>query len=356
VSQGFANLSISRIILHAVHQKGIDNEFIEPTYSNSLTTLDPEGMHKLQERIIGAMGNESHSIELNIQHHDDDSAFRTAEKLITGNDAQFIDLSKKMALKLAKAQASRKIPSGVIVIFTGTIGAASNPVVGIIKAEKHGGFATEEAAGLLTIKYLNNLLLTPQQKLYKIGLFIEDAPAETAVAERTPEDFKAFVYDHNMSQLNTQAAAIYFYDTFLGCTILDSSKKLTRDFYYGTKEFIDNLPVEDEKKVDMNVSLYTYLKVSQDSTISIKAYADSYLDDAVKPLYERHMISKKFPENHVVKDLTLLKNKLRRRGITFSSKIRIVGPSDNFSDLVEIGEYQDGKTTVKITGKLEEQE
>lgn len=354
--QVFANLSISRIILHAVHQKGIDNEFIEPTYSNSLTTLDPEGILKFQERIIGAMGNESHSIELNILHHDDESAFKSAVDILAADDGQFITRSKAIALKLAKAQSSRRIPSGVVVVFTGTVGPTAKPIVGIIKAEIHGGFATEENAGILTLKYLNNLLLTPQQKLYKIGLFIEETPAQEAGAARLPEDFRAYVYDHNMTQIQTQGAAIYFYETFLGCSILDSNKKLTRDFYFNTKEFIDKLPIDDEKKVDMNISLYTYLKVSQENTISIRTYADNYLADDVKPQYERHMIGKKFPENNVVKDLTLLKNKLRRRGLTFSSKIRIVGPSDNFSDLVEIGEYDGEKTTVKISGKIEEQE
>ncbi|RWP54338.1 hypothetical protein [Mesorhizobium sp.] len=62
----------------------------------------------------------------------------TAEELVGSSDATFLLGSKEIATKLAESQLARRIPGGKVIVFEGTVGAASVPFVGVIKAEPTG--------------------------------------------------------------------------------------------------------------------------------------------------------------------------------------------------------------------------
>jgi len=68
------------------------------------------------------------------------------------------------------------------------------------------------------------------------------------------------------------------------------------------------------------------------------------------------MIDNNLREHAFTKDLSYLKNRLRRRNIRFSSDVRISAPSDRFGELVEIRNREDGKTIVAIEGTVEKSE
>jgi hypothetical protein len=60
----FSNLNINRIITHEVLKRDKNRTSIEPKYSSQLTLLDSQGEDTLRERVIVALGNDSHSIEV----------------------------------------------------------------------------------------------------------------------------------------------------------------------------------------------------------------------------------------------------------------------------------------------------
>lgn len=352
----FANLTIDRIILHEIYKRGPNRELQLPKLSQELTVLDQAGLATLQSRIIAALGSGSHSIEMSIEKDDDGTVFQKAAKCICCDEAAFIAHSQALAHDLADRQTSRKLPGGIVVVFSGTIGNDPKRAIGIIKAEIHEGFNTERDEGKVSMKFLSDLLLTPSQKMYKIGIFIEQEAGEDAGTLRSPHEFKAFVYDHNMNKAETQQAAAYFYDSYLGCSISPTDKKLTRDFYQHTKYFIQALDKTDEEKKDLNFCLYTYLKMAQTPTVKADDFATEYLDTPeIRDRYTQYLEGKGFPTIAVVKDLTYIKNKLKMRGLTFSSKIRIVGPSEGFNDMVVIEGVVNGRTTVSIQGQVEDQ-
>ncbi len=356
MSLEFENIKIERLIVHEVFKRDIDREVVAPKCSNELTLLDRTGLQVFQDRIIKSMGNGSHSIEMAITDESESGTFQCCAKLLDGSDDHFIELSKHLALKLAQSQASRAIPGGILMVFNGTVTSVDKRYVGIIKAEMHNGFAKEEGFNAISLKHLSELLLTPQQKLYKIGFFAENNTPVYPDDLRAAEDFASYVYDHNMAQNESREAALYFYNTFLGCSVSLSSKKLTKDFYHLTKEFINNTRLPDEDKIDLQNSLYSYLKTSQQSTIRVNTFAEEFLPVENRDAYSNFMTQKDFPGHAITKDLTHLKGKLRRRKINFTSKIKLEGPADEFNNLVEIIETTETDTTVRISGRILDQD
>lgn len=352
----FANLTIDRIVLHEIYKRGPNRELQPPKYSQELTVLDQPGLGTLQTRIIAALGSGSHSIEMDIQKDGEESVFQKAAKCICCEEAAFITHSQILARDLADKQTSRKLPGGIVVVFNGTIGNDPKRMIGIMKAEIHEGFNTERDEGKVSMKFLSDLLLTPSQKMYKIGILIEQEGIEDPNALRSPDEFRALVYDHNMNKAETQQAAAYFYDSYLGCSIAATAKKLTRDFYEYTRSFIQTLDKDDESKKDLNFCLYTYLKMEQAPTLRAEDFATQYFDTPeIRDSYSQFLGGKGFPDTAIVKDITYIKNKLKMRGLTFSSKVKVVGPSEDFGNMVRIEGYEGGRTTVSILGQVENQ-
>jgi len=346
------NLRINRVITHQIFKRGQDREPIPPKYSNDYTELDQEGLNVLQERTTEALGSDSHCIDMLVKQENPESTFNKCCRIITADKPSFIQLTDALALKLTESQNTRNIPGGVLIIFDGLVGNENNRYVGIIKAEIHAGFNLQDLHGKLLLKFLSNLALTPDQKLFKIAMFIEIARSDKPEL-RTPNDFKILVYDHLMTKAETRQAAQYFYEAFLGCCFPQSDKKLTGDFYHGTKEYIQSLNIADDKKVDLNTSLYTYLKVSQSPIVKIADFATQYLDQQYRDGYQNFMDNKGLPANAFNKDITNIESYLKRRNIKFSSNVRISAPSDRFKELVNIISQEAGKTIVSIEGHIE---
>lgn len=360
MSQQMGNLNIGRIALHQIFERDENRSVVPPRFNSRLSVLNDAGILALKNRVTSALGSNAASIQMNIVKADATSCFQNMAQMIFLDNAGFLEKSKWVAAKLADCQSTRKIPGGIVVTLDGTVGPTSNKFIAVIKAESHEGFALNSSnQDSLELLFMNELLLTPQQKLYKIGIFIEKNPIEDGSVLRIPDEFTTFVYDQNMNRAETKSAALYFYEAFLGCTIHASNKKLTRDFYSNTKEFIGSLAKPDEEKVDLFNALYDYLKVSRDPAISVSSFAERYFTPEIADTYSNFMRSKSFPANTIHKDTDLIKNSLRRRKIKFTSSVTITAPSDRFAQVVQIMSPQEGQeentTLVKIAGKIEAQ-
>lgn len=351
----FANLRLKKIAIHEIFRRNDDGTIAPPKYNQSLTELDSLGLQTLQNRIVNALGDDSHSIEMDVIDSDGDSVFQLGAKLLEFNNDEFIEQSKTIAYKLAEAQNTRTIPGGIVLIFSCTTGLNSNPAWGIIKAEIQEGFIKEIDSDLLLLRYITDLLLTPQQRMYKLGMFIEIGRSEEDAHNRNTIDFKNYVYDHNMTRNETQHAAYYFYRDFLGCNYSPTNKKLTSDFYNETKSFIKNSELTEDDKGELNTALFTYMKVSQEQIIHVQEFADEYLpSEELKQEYINYMEDKSFPTHAIGKDLTYIKNKLKQRKVTFTSNVKVIAPADEFSQLVHIQpDRENDQTIVTIKGQIQ---
>lgn len=331
----FQNLSINRVIIHEVFQREDDRAIVPPNYSNALVDLDQAALDALRDRVISAMGSASRSMEMSIIHAGADSAVSLAKMLIDADDGLFIETSKAPANKLTSAQSRRDLPGGILVVFTGTAGYPAKRVLGLIKAETHNGFTRQtNADGALMLRFLTDLILTPQTKLYKIGAFIESDPNTEAPM---PVGWRAFIYDDLMTGANRLKAAQYFYEGFLGCTFPETSARMTKTFHDLTKTFIKGLDVPDERKTDLHNALVTYLKVDRSPTVEVATFAQTYFaEPELRDAYSQYMVSKEFPQNAVAKDLADVASELRFRKVIFTNDIKLTAPADKFEKLVRM--------------------
>ena len=340
----FEFLNINETVAHEVFKRGIDKELVTPNMGKDLITFDAPSTSTLQERIVNAMTNDTHCIEMSIINSSSGSTVDCVNTLISCDLTEFAELSETLAHNLSNAQQTRRIPGGALIVIRGVTGSERKSFLAVIKAEMQEGFIKDSSNGSITIKHLSDLLLTPQQRLYKMGLFIKNS--------EEAGDYRIFVYDQTMTANETKSAATYFYSVFLGCSFSPTDKKLTSDFYNHTLDFLNKLDVDEEKRLDLKTSLYTYLKVSNSTTIKTSDFANQYLEKKHKPLYESHMDEKSFPKQAVNKDLTFLKNKLRRRKLKFNSDVKIDAPQENFSDLIVIDKFHNGFTELKVKGSI----
>lgn len=357
MSGDFFRFTIQRIVLHKVQPRQNRVPSV-PIYGQDLVIMEKDGLETLQHRIVKAIGNDSRGVEMSIAQHGVESFFAIATGLLESDNDAFVNDSQRIADMLNDAQATRDLPGGALVIITGVTGANASRFIGVIKAEMQDGFDLEESEQGLTVQYLNNLMLTPAQRFYKIGLLLERTYNQFGNEGRAPSDFAAILYDQQMNLQETRSAAQYFYRSFLGFELLDTSKKLTRDFFIFTREFISGRDLDPEKKLDLNDALRVMVKSDQTLTLSSSQYADSYLafDENTRDDYLHFMRTKGFPEQAISKDTSLLSSLLKRRKVKFTNDITLSAPADKFQSLIQIEESDLDSTLVRIKGKLRSEE
>jgi hypothetical protein len=350
------NLKFKRIIVHEVLLASELEAGKKPELSEEPIELDPKGADLLAVRLSQALGSSSHSIDLNVDQHSQGSAFDVTTRLLDAPKKDFISLSKELADKLAKAQTAGSVKSGVAVIIEGTMGtkAENRRFVCLIKADSDSSFSRERTARGVLLKYID-VVLGAQQRLYKIGCFIEKAETSPTDGEpRLKDDFDVLVYDHLMSNSGDTNAARYFYGSFMGCSLLENAARVTRQFYEKTSEYIDKMKLPPAERYEKKQCLISYMK-SQKKSISARDYADDFLEPKFKDGYLEWVYKNGIPKRDMAKDLSAIKRRLQVRRIVFQSKVRISGPGEDFDDLVKVGKLVDGWTELKVRGDIEAQ-
>lgn len=347
----FVNLKFNRVVLHNVH-KPDENGAVAPSISLELTTLDGAGKGLLQERVSKVLGSGSGSLAMDIASKTNASCYSYAKQLLQSNESAFITTSAAIAHHHTAIHTSRRWPGGTLVVISGTTGVDNKRCLVIIKAEQQAGFTETDEGGKITLAYIENLILTPQSKLYKIGVFYE-VSAKTSGAV---DDLAAHVFDSNIKSQDDRQAAKYFYSSFLGLRIPDNAVQRTRDFFDYATEFIAGVDCPLERKVDLQQALYTYLKTDNSTTIEVSEFASKYLEPAEADDFVGYMENKGFPDSAITKDTKLINRKLARRKLNFSSDVKISAPAEKFSELVQVVESNGDETLLKITGALLSQE
>lgn len=352
-------IKINRLVLHKLLPRQ-NKAPVEPIFGDALIKIDEAGLATLQNRIVKALGSDSHGIQMDIAQANGNSFFSLGAPLMDVADKVFIERSREIVNSLNAAQATRDLPGGALVIMTGVSGNNGHRFIAVIKAEMHDGFDLEEEDGHFVVNYLNSLMLTPSQRFYKIGMLIESQYNAPQDGKRDIADFSAYLYDQQMNANGDKSAAQYFHRTFLGFELLETSKKQTREFYAWSKEFFAGRELDADKKLDLYDSLYVTLKVDQSPTLTLSDYAESYLsfDEDLRDDYLAFMESKGFPSHAIHKDLSLLKSQLRRRKVKFSSDVTISAPAEQFKELVSIDKElsTSSETVVRIKGTLKAEE
>lgn len=342
----FENLKIDKIISHEVFKPNENNELVNPITSNELTILDMQGIDVLQIRLTEALGKAAKSIQMDIANKDEDSCYQFSMNCINAqNDNSFIEQSKNFARRHTTVHTNKRWSDGLLIIVKASIMSNNYPCVFIIKAEKQTGYGKEKNDNKITLKFLSELFLTLQSKMYKVGVFVY----------KDDSDVYSFLYDSNMNSSSSQSAARYFYSNFLGLSLPEDSKQHTKKFYEETTKFIQESKLSSIKKIELQQALHVQLKLSNSTTITPSEFAHEYFPKDIINNYLTYLEAKNVPTNSISKDITLIKNKLKYRRLNFSSDVKIVAPSDSFENLVNIESEEGGYTHLKVRGSINTQ-
>ncbi len=347
-----SNMSIAKVVIHTVPERNDDRTPGLPIFAKSVIKLPKGSEATFQKRITESLGKTSHGIEVAIELDGAESFFNIAASLMHVDDENFLVDSQALANKLAQCQANRDLAASKLIIVSGKCGAGKKRFIVAIKAELQDGF-TESNDGLA---HLNQLFLTPSQKLFKMAFLSEAVAAPAVRGVFNKENYTAHLFDHLMTALETKNAAHYFYASFFGTSIADSDKKKTRDFFDFTREFINSSPLEREDKLDLLDALRLDLK-GNSAIIKVEDFADQHMTEELADAYVEFMREKNFPTGAISKDTEFIKQRLKRRQkMRFGGGVEISAPPDEFNNLVTVEKETAGKTTIIINGTIESME
>lgn len=321
----FENLIIGRIAVHEVFQRSDNRELRKPVYGASLEQLSPDARAAFRQRITDALAARTQSLAMAIQQSGPESFVAEAHANAGSTDEAFLSFSRRMADKLAATQLARSIPGGMVVVFDGTIGVNNHRLIGVIKAETQAGFRRNTAV----LEFIQNIFLTPATRLYKIGIMIQHDPNATNFAN----GWQAYVFDRNISLNNRETAAMYFYESFLGCSLPSDGAYETVKFFDLTKEFVKSSEsIPQPKKRDVMDSLFVFLRTEDAPTFTSSQFSERYIPAELRDDYENFLNSRKFTSTAVVRDTSQMGNRLRRRRLSFGGDIELSASPQTLAD------------------------
>jgi hypothetical protein len=327
----FENLLVERIAIHEVFQRDVDRRRKDPSFADALEQLEAEAIAEFKQRVTAALAAEQKSLQMRIVRSGAGTHMHDVQAIVRADDRTFLATSVNVANRLADAQLYQSIPGGVVLVYSGTVGAGNHRFVGVIKAEKHSGFRRYRRQQTTLTEFLDDLFLTPTQRLYKIGVFVEVAAGQSG-----PSGWEAYVFDTNISKSHREAAAVYFYDAFLGCGMMEDGAYETARFFDLTKDFVRKSGFTKDVKQDLVDALHTFVKTETATTFTTNEYASQYLPVEAHDAYRSFMDGNRFPQRAVVRDITEMGARLRRRRFRFGSEIELSVSTDalNSRDVV----------------------
>lgn len=336
------NLTIDRIIIHQVFQRDVDGNKVPPIQSHEFTNFDQNAMDQFKIRVKDALGDGSKAVQMEIVDQGTNDLPYLVDQLVDMEEDAFAVSSYDIAKKLTDAQHKRAIPGGIVVVFLGKQGAPLRKFLGIIKAEIHSGYEKERNSitNEISLKFVEELLLTPGTRLYKTAGFFKKA-IQNESSESLNDKWTVMVSDYQISKTDGKAAAQYFYSDFLGCGYPQTSARTTKQFHEHATSFIMALSKTESKKSDLLNALALYLKADNSPTINTAEFAARYFDTDTQDDFSTFMEEAGLPTASFTKDIAHIKSKLEIRRVRFRSNLKITASPEIFKDLVSI-EPMDG--------------
>ena len=332
------NFNIDRIIIHQIFRRDEDGNKVPPLQSHEYTHFERGAMEEFKTRVKDALGDGSKAVPMEIVNQETNDLATLINLMVDQGLEDFATSSYDIAKKLTDSQQARSIPGGIVVVFFGTQGAHSKKYLGIIKAEVHSGYEKmlNQETQEISLKFVEELLLTPGTRLYKTAGFFEKATYDELSTDLN-DKWAVMISDYQISKSDGKAAAQYFYSDFLGCGYPETSARTTKHFYESTTKFIANLDVPATKKSDLLNALTTYLKVDTSATISSAEFSAQYFDDIdVQDSFNSYMSECGLPDSAFTKDIEHIEGHLQYRKVKFKSNVKITAPAEAFKNLITI--------------------
>ena len=327
----FNDIRVNRLIIHTIQPKQHGQDTATALYSNTISSVDDRIMDLIRERMIDAAGKGSKAFELDIENTGDDSFFHLSNGLNELDETGFIGRTSDIAHLLASCQRRSSIPGGYLLLLDCVNEESETPVCIVIKAEPHKALHFVNSDGNNHLNMLNEVFLSPSQKLYKIGVIYQK---EEACTGDPCQGYGGFLYDNQFRSESHPAE--YFYKDFLGFTVGKNPKIQSFNFFEKTEIFILNHVSDPDQRGNLLGALKTTFFADQNSIINPTDFAHDYIsnEDGLLDAYIREVCAE-LPHSFVRSD-ELIKSRLKKRKIGFPDKINIAGPEECFDNRVEI--------------------
>jgi hypothetical protein len=247
------------------------------------------------------------------------------------------------------------IPGGFVIIIDAELTDSDFAVYVIIKAELHQALKFIQGEdGHSQIELLDQIFLSPSQKLFKIGILYEKNLTQVDPNAR----FGCILFD---DQFRVEGhPAEYFYKQFLGFSVDSNAKIQSRRFYDKTESFIKSNVADIDTKKDLLKVLKTEFTVNNNPVLTPSQFAETYFPDRDIKDEFLSQVAEELPSSFV-KNPVMIVNKLKKKNMDFPNNINIIGPDEHFDTHVSIIQNNEEflaltpvdstYTIVKINGK-----
>lgn len=352
VREAFANMKVKKVIVHQVYARDYENNPKEPFYSSECIPRNKVFGDKLKAKIIKSLGRESHSIQMQIKDDGEESIYKYITEYwgSSEDDEAFICLSRKVADSLVVAQKSRIYPDCLVICIEGIV-QENKEFFCIVKAESQDGFSLHRDAEKIDLNYLDNLVMTKNEKFQKIGMFIKKIDGNNNITANLVD---AYIFDSNTNESASKAKATYFYSNFLGLDFRDDSNRLTLKFFEKTKEFINSRDdIQDIEKINLSTDLVKYIMSEEYQMINVADFSKNIESPSLRDEYINFLIENEVPANNILKDTSMIGRPLKYRKLHFENNVQLQIPTDSFSDVVTISKDDaSGETVITIKGMM----
>ena len=191
----FNLFDIQRSIIHYIPEKTQHQDHAIARLSYDMVGLSEGIADLVKERLINAAGRQSRAFRLKFGESGEGSFYQICDGLREQTDQEFIDRSQAMANLLARSQKTRSIPSGYLLILDGTYESNEKSLYIVIKAEPHEALQFTSSHKGSQLELLEEVFLSPSQRLFKVGIIEEVDLAASEVEER----YNCYLFDHQFS-------------------------------------------------------------------------------------------------------------------------------------------------------------
>jgi len=338
----FLKLTIDKIAIHQIFPRGEDRKEIVPVMGKELIKFEQIALNDFKRRVLDSLGNGSSAVRMQISDHKNGSTPILVSKLHSLKEKDFINSSYEIAKNLTSAQTRKGMPGGIVVVFSAFYDSEKLDAVGIIKADLHSGYEKfqDKTTGLISLKHVQELLLTPSTKLYKSAGFFRRRDAITS--ENLNDQWVVEISDYQINKSDGKAAAQYFYQSFLGCDYPESSARTTKLYFELASFFISKMKIDEEERTDLHNALYADLKTRKSDQVEPLTFAATYMSAEDVDNFRNYLEDSDFSVESFIKDTQHITSKLKNRRVKFSKDIRISAPSEIFEEFITI-ETVDGE-------------
>jgi hypothetical protein len=338
----FGTLFVQRAIIHQIPKvRRADKDKYTPRLSEVPSVL--QDRHKLyfRERIVRSLEAQSFDVV-----YDDQSTSPVPQLVVDffvkSEDDLFVEASRQMAIHLYGLQSGIS-SEGLLAVVEATIGSGDRmgKCLVVLKLEQDRSIQFTEAThdGKATFDVeVQEVTLAESTKVFKAALFERAASLDglrgvMSDNQRNPHGFGG------------EIAGFYLSD-FLGCKQVATADRATKDFLERSQDWINEFVLGEDKKAQYTDALIVELR-SQKGIIDPKEFAEEQLEPEDRDSFTGRFRDDDGRVEPIVKENTLIANRLREVVYVLDNGIRLTGPSDT---IVEATTFESGR--VIIDGSL----